>query len=72
MLACIVSDTRRRRQALLKPTWTVLQSNTEPFFWLHWVFTGAHRFSLVVASRGYSRCGAQAIAVASLLVERGL
>ena len=44
------------------------------YFWLHWVFTAAHRLSLVVAIGGYSlRCGARALGVrASVVVARRL
>ena len=33
------------------------------YFWLHWVFAAACSLSLVVASGGFSRCGAQALGV---------
>lgn len=36
-------------------------------FWLHWVFTAAHRLSPVAASKGYS-----SHAAASLVAEHGL
>ena len=43
-------------------------------FWLHWVFIALHGLSLVVASRGASRCyGAQAVGVwASIVSAWGL
>ena len=42
-------------------------------FWLHWVFTAAHGFSLVAENGGYSVvvCGLL-IAVASLVAEHRL
>ena len=43
------------------------------YFWLHWVFVAAHRLSVVVASRGFSCCGARALgAQASVVVARRL
>ena len=44
------------------------------FFWLHWVFIAALRFSLVVASRGCSLVVVHRllIAMASLVAEQGL
>ena len=43
-------------------------------FWLHWVFVGVHRLSLIVVSGGHSLaavCGLF-IAVADLVAERRL
>ena len=44
------------------------------FFWLHWVFIGTRRLSLVVVSGGYSVAVVHRflIEVASLVVENGL
>ena len=43
------------------------------FFWLHWVFIAACGLSLVVASGGFSCCGARALgAQASVVAAHGL
>ena len=43
------------------------------YFWLLWVFVAERGLSLVVASGGYSSCGARASHwVASLVAEHGL
>ena len=71
MLACIVSHMRRRRQALLKPTWIFFTKSYSTFFLaalvLHW-------FSLIAASRGFFLVVVHGliVAVASLVVEHGL
>ena len=43
------------------------------YFWLHWVFVAAHRFSLVAMSGGYSLAAVLWLftAVASLVAEQG-
>ena len=47
--------------------------NSFIYFWWRWGFVAEHGLSLVVASRGFSYCGARALgAQASVVVASGL